>query len=562
MAVGVLAAVLLPMVGLFVAMFQGDVAERWDVIDGVILDRIAVTLVLALGAAFIALSLAVPFALALRRARFPGRSLLRVLYVVPLLIPPHIQGIAWMRVVGKQGLITEWLAARDIFLLDVRAGFFEIGGSAVFFPGAMWMLVAAFWPLAALIVSAGLSKLDPRAEEAALFAPKGQDSSKGKLLRIWNCLLFGRWFLFLFPKAQRRSVDGVLLALLKPHILAGAFFVFIFSAGCYPIPALLDTPTIVIDIFFSASRIDAATAGVVSVPLVLLTVFALLWVVVMGRGDVFQNRSRPVAQPRSLMPKNLLLGAFAWGLVLVTSGVPLYALLEKAGGIATYRSIWHNVLPDIKNSLWLALFGALIIAVCSTIVALFASRLGRKRGFVVEILALLPFAFPAIVVGVAMNQFWGGFRDFNFVPGFLRSFVDESIYQSSGIFFFCYLTLFLPFGLRCVVAVLKQVDPRQVEAGLLVHRSSWARFRGIVLPILLPGVVAAFLLGFVLSLGELGAGLIVQPPDASTVQIRVFNMIHYSRDDEVAALCVMVVAVTLLPTLIYSLLFNRKVEVL
>ena len=58
------------------------------------------------------------------------------------------------------------------------------------------------------------------------------------------------------------------------------------------------------------------------------------------------------------------------------------------------------------------------------------------------------------------------------------------------------------------------------------------------------------------------ASLIVQPPDSSTVQIRIFNMIHFARDDEVAALCVMVVAICVLPCLVYTLLFNRKVEVL
>ena len=55
---------------------------------------------------------------------------------------------------------------------------------------------------------------------------------------------------------------------------------------------------------------------------------------------------------------------------------------------------------------------------------------------------------------------------------------------------------------------------------------------------------------------------IVQPPDWSTVQIRIFNMIHFARDEEVAALCVMLIAAVVLPALVYVLTFNRKVELL
>ncbi|MFT7618817.1 MAG: ABC-type Fe3+ transport system permease subunit, partial [Planctomycetota bacterium] len=404
LATTILLLVLVPMIGLFGAMFSGDAAGRWGKVNDVILDRIAVTVILAVTVMVISVLIALPFALALRRARFFGQNLLRVLYVMPLLIPAHIQGIAWMRVMGRQGNLTAWLVENFGYELNVRAGWLELGGKPIFFPGAIWMLVAAFWPVAALIISAGLARLDPRAEEAALFVPTANQGNVSRGSRIWRAVSRGRWFLFLFDSAHRKSVDGILLPLLKPHIMAGAFFVFIFAAGCYPIPALLDTPTIMIDIFFIASQVDSAAAGVASAPLVLITVLALVWISVGSRGDVFQSRSRPVANPGSLRPRNRLLGAYAWGLVALTSFVPLYALLEKAGGLETYQSIWKNVHKDINNSFKLALVGAIVVAIGGTVVALYASRLDRKRGFVVELLALLPFAFPAIVVGVAMNE--------------------------------------------------------------------------------------------------------------------------------------------------------------
>ena len=216
----------------------------------------------------------------------------------------------------------------------------------------------------------------------------------------------------------------------------------------------------------------------------------------------------------------------------------------------------------MATSFELAIYGGIVVALGGIVVALFAESFSRRKSLLIEAGALLAFAFPAIVVGVAINVFWGKIGTLEFLPQFLSEFVDEKIYGGMGIFFLCYLMLYLPFAVRSVRASLSRMEPRQLEALALTKRSSWAGFRAVIFPVALPGFAAAFLLGFVLSMGELGASLVVQPPDYSTVQIRIFNMIHFARDEEVAALCVMVVVVTLLPMLTYVTLFNRKVEVL
>ena len=66
---------------------------------------------------------------------------------------------------------------------------------------------------------------------------------------------------------------------------------------------------------------------------------------------------------------------------------------------------------------------------------------------------------------------------------------------------------------------------------------------------------------FVLAVRELDAAVIV-PAAKHTVMYRVFNAVHFGRDDFVAALALLVIFVVVLPGLAWSLLSNRRMEFL
>jgi iron(III) transport system permease protein len=77
------------------------------------------------------------------------------------------------------------------------------------------------------------------------------------------------------------------------------------------------------------------------------------------------------------------------------------------------------------------------------------------------------------------------------------------------------------------------------------------------------GVIgAAAVVGYVLCFTELAATLMVLPPGWQSVQIRIFNMIHYRSIGEVAALCVIVILLAALPVVALALLSRKKVEIL
>lgn len=522
--------VLLPLAGMLVATLTGGadaIAERWSFLQARVFDRLVNSVVLAGCATLLALAIGVPFAFAIHRSRFWGRAALSIAALVPLLIPPHIHAISWLRILGNNGYLTAWFADQGIEF-DVRAGFFEIGNEATIYPGAIWMLTASFWPLIPLLMSAGFRQMDASREEAAVI-----------------------------QRGLFHSRASVALPALRPFIISGAFFVFLFSVGCYAIPSLLDTPTIMQEIWFPSNNVDVQTAAVVALPLVVLCLVGLAWVLFIAERRVVRSGRGNVPTPRVLRPRSIGLAIFAWGAVLLTAGWPFLALLQEAGPPETYRAVWQNVqhpeTRNITNSVMLALGTAILLTIAATLIAM-AARSGRRWRYIMEGGALISFAFPAIVVGVSVNMFWSQFHEV--------SFIDRWVYNGAWIGIFTWLALFLPFGVRSISAALDKIDPSLLEAAALTPRSRWSIFGRVLLPLMRPGILSAFLLGFILSLGELPAAMIVNPGRFQTAQVRIFNMIHFARDEEVAALCVIVILLALVPLTLFALLSRKRLEVL
>jgi molybdate transport system permease protein len=149
-AIGV-AAVALPLVALAARAPWSDIALLGE--PGA-RTALLVSAEVSLAAAAVAFVLGVPVALVLARASFPGRSIIRGIALLPLVLPPVVAGVGLLAAFGRLGLLGRGLAA-----IGIRLPFTTAGA----------VLASAFvaTPLLILTVEAGVRALDPHAEEAA-----------------------------------------------------------------------------------------------------------------------------------------------------------------------------------------------------------------------------------------------------------------------------------------------------------------------------------------------------------------------------------------------------------
>ena len=120
-----------------------------------------------------------------------------------------------------------------------------------------------------------------------------------------------------------------------------------------------------------------------------------------------------------------------------------------------------------------------------------------------------------------------------------------------------YLAQFSSFSLRCLVPSLRQISP-QLEDSYLLHHPGWfGRQKNIVWPLAQTGIKVAWILVFVLSLGELGSTVLVIPAGMETLSLRISNLMHYGAYDLVAALSAILLGFALMPL---TLLFWKRAE--
>ncbi len=102
---------LLPMAALLARTPWGDFLSQLT--EPAILDALRLSLVTSLAAIVVVAIVGVPLAWVLARVDFPGRSVVRALVIIPLVLPPVVGGVALLSAFGRQGLVGAPL--RDAF---------------------------------------------------------------------------------------------------------------------------------------------------------------------------------------------------------------------------------------------------------------------------------------------------------------------------------------------------------------------------------------------------------------------------------------------------------------
>ena len=184
-AIAVLAGIgaaffIVPLIGLVVRTPWADAARGLASTDT--LEALRLSVVASLSATGVALVLGVPLAWLYARVDFPGRSVLRALTTLPMVLPPVVGGIALLLAFGRRGLLGGWL--------------YDTFGVAFPFTTAGVVMAETFvaMPFLVLTVEAGLRSMDRRYEDAA------------------RTLGASRWTVF----------SRVTMPLIAPSLLAGA----------------------------------------------------------------------------------------------------------------------------------------------------------------------------------------------------------------------------------------------------------------------------------------------------------------------------------------------------
>lgn len=201
-----------------------------------------------------------------------------------------------------------------------------------------------------------------------------------------------------------------------------------------------------------------------------------------------------------------------------------------------YAQLWQ------EEAIWRALRNSILIAVTATTASTFLGLMGafalhRYKTILQKIhygLIYSPLVIPDILMGISLLLF----------------FIALSLPLSLFTVFIAHTTFCLSYVAMVILARLKNINYSIIEAAQDLGASSWTIMRKILLPMLMPGIIASSLLSFTISLDDFIITSFVAGPGATTLPLYVYSMIKFGSTPIINALSAILLTVTFIAVLL------------
>jgi iron(III) transport system permease protein len=456
------------------------------------------SLTLSMLTALLATSVGVPLGLLLGKTDLPLRTSLAVTLSLPLLLPPYVLAVSWFNLLAADGVLASVLPSTLLRALsNVLFGL----------PGCVWILSSAFMPVVMILTMVYLRSISPRLEEA------------GRLIAGWPTV-----------------IRFVSLPLIWPGILFAGMLVFLLALGETGVPMFLRYPVFPVEVLTQFSAFyDVSAATAAATPLLGVTL-VLLGLEHRYLGSKI-DRLRPSVSSRRLLVAplgrwRLPVLALAGVLTVVLVLLPFGALCAAALRPFSLIEAWRAGAESLGRSLAFGAVGATLLTVLGFLCGYLIHHRAVFVWRAVDTLTLLLFTLPGAVIGVGLIVLWNR-------PGL------GWLYASPVVVILGYLAQYTAITTRVTWATLSNV-PRSLEEAAAVAGAPWfARMWHVVVPAALPGLAAAWLVAFIFCIRDLGASMLVYPAGQDTLSVRIFTLMANGAPSLIAALCLILVFVTL-----------------
>jgi len=454
-----------------------------------LLKLFANSLIYAVGAALGSFTIGAAIAFVVERTDAPLRGLFHLLAIVSFAFPGLLVAMAWTLVASPN---IGWANAVLQHVLALNGPPFNIYSMG----GMIWALASHNFPLAYMLMAPAFRYIDRRMEEAAFVAG-----------------------------AHGRSVAmRVTLPLLRPAILSTLLLLFVRGIESFEVPRIIGMPGH-IQVFTTEIQDATSTlpphfgiAGALSMTLLVVCLTSIYF---------YRRTTRNADAFATLGGKGhgaarLGLGTWRWptsctllATFAIVLGLPLFTLV--------WQSFFHNVtrpqLAALATASWenyrylfsypvfreaafdscvLGAMAATLVIALTFLLAWIAQRGPRRLAWAIDALAFAPVAIPSVIIGAAIL--------------FAYLILPIPIYNTIWILLVAYLTLYLPYGMRFASSGLAQIGRELEEIARVSGATHLHIFRRVLLPLLAPLLIAAWLYIFVLVIRELSASIFLAGP--------------------------------------------------
>ncbi|MCM3548503.1 iron ABC transporter permease [Shouchella clausii] len=476
-------------------------------------------------ATLLAVLIGLPLAYMLRRVKIFGSGIVQILIIVSYISPPFIGAYAWIQLLGRSGVITKWI--NDTFQLQ----FDGIYG----FAGIVLVLTLQSFPLIFIYISGALKNLDNSLIEAA--------ESLG------------------YSGVQR--VVKIVVPLIAPTILASSLLVFMRVIADFGTPMLIGEgyrtiPVLIYTQFMSEVGGDAGFAAALASIFIIVTIALFLVQRVIARQYSYSMSAlRPMETKKSTGMKNLLSHVAVYGVTLLAilpQLVVVYtSFLETIGGqvytgkfsLQNYENILFNRdLSMILNTYQLGLIAIVVIVILGILIAYLTVRKRNKVTSLLDTVSMLPFVIPGSVLAMAL----------------IFAFGEAPLYLTgtSLIMVLAFVIRRMPYTVRSSTAIVSQISPSMEEAAISLGASERRTFFRVVVPMMMPGVLAGAIMSWMTILGELSASIILYSTNTQTLAVSIYTEVIRGNFGNASAYSAILTVTSILSLFLFFKLTGKK----
>ena len=446
-----------------------------------------------------------------------GAKLLRMCIVMATMSAPFVGAYAWIMLLGRNGVITNFLS-----------GLFGITMPDIYgFNGIMLVFVTQLFPLVFLYVQGAMSKMDASLMEAS---------------ENLGCTGFKRFF-------------TVVLPLISPTVLAGALLVFVRAMSDFGTPMLIGegyrTFTVILyNEFVGEVSQNKGFASAIAIIAILITMVVYFSQNFVAKKQAFSMNALHRIEKKQLHGFSNFIVHFITYVVVGISILPqLYVVftsfLKTSGQIyvagyslQSYQDMFSRLGRSIQNTIVIPAVSLLIVVFLAVLIAYVAVRRRNVLSGAVDVISMIPYVIPGTVIGIAM----------------ISAFNREPLVLTGGMLIMVVALVVrrLPYTIRSSVAILQQIPLYVEEAALSLGSSKPKAFFTVTLPMMSSGVLSGAILSWVTLISELSTAILLYTGKTQTLTVAIYTQIVRGNYGIASAMATVLTVMTLLSLLIFN----------
>ncbi len=486
------------------------------------------SIVYGVGGMLLALTFGTALAWIVERTNAPLRGIIVFGSAATYLVPGVLMTLAWVMLANPRiGSLNHLI--RAVIPISDPSGPIDINTMG----GMIWIFGSHLYPVAFLVMTAAFRSMDPALEEAAALSGAG---------------VLG---------ALRRITLGVS----RPALVSALLILIVRGLESFEVPLIVGIPAkirvLTTEIYSQAALVQPPEPG-------MSAALGIVLLIVSGVGVYFYQRATRRASAfatitgKGYRPRRLDLGRARLPVTVLTVAffvltfllpllaifwVSLFKFVVQPSWEAVARAGWTQyeyvftypaIVESFRNSVVNAALVATIVVVLTSLAAWIVLRTKAPARGLLDGLAFAPIAIPGTIIGLSV------------LLTYLT--LPVPLYGTVFLITIAHVTMFLPYGMRLASDALLRLHPELEEAAALSGASWAAAYRRVLLPLLVPGLVAAWITVVAVSFRELSATIFLATPQSRFVSVVMYSQWQDGNTTAAAALGVVILVVVLVLT--------------